>query len=456
MNTSDHRLASFLQRQLATNPSIFGKMNGDRELLKGLRLCGSQAVRTPMMKPAVFLVKSDESANFTMSQHCHSTWACPYCTPRIMAAKGSDIAVQIDALAKWKGEHAFMVTFTLPHLPFMSIYATYTILLQAWDYFSRRNKGQKKYVRKDTGEVVTYNLNGNLPQFKRDLQIKNMVRVYEFTWGINSWHPHIHALMWTPKQNWNKVLGYEQMLRKSWWHAVKKFTTKYYVERYPDDPEKAQKILSEIFLDYKQGDRALWISKDKHGKLILQKSSHYISGWTGDMELTGSPIKRAQFGHYNPEQILRAAYFNRNFPQIRDDLLKLYIEYAVATKGHRRVEFANKAESKKLRDAWKRTNEYIMSFKKKAMAKAKKQLVCWFNAQEWSHLSWLELTIPDVNIKATLLEHAMEPDFKQKISTFLEQYDIKCHFEPYTSDEVMQAILTYHMEREHAKALNMA
>ena len=90
------------------------------------------------------------------------------------------------------------------------------------------------------------------------------------------------------------------------------------------------------------------------------------------------------------------------------------------------------------------------------MAKAKKQLVCWFNAQEWSHLSWLELTIPDVNIKATLLEHAMEPDFKQKISTFLEQYDIKCHFEPYTSDEVMQAILTYHMEREHAKALNMA
>lgn len=422
-------------------------MNGDRSILKGIQLCGSQSVKMPMLKPAVFLVKNDKSASFTLSQHCHSTWSCPYCTPRVMARKGAEIACQIDALAKWKNEYAFMVTLTMPHLNFMSCYQSYQILLKAWDNFTRY-KARNRHKNKD-GTISVYELKGHFPQFKHELGIINMVRVYEFTWGINSWHPHLHILMWTHKKNWNKVLSYEDMLRKAWWTAVRKAASEVYTSQFESDPQKAKKIFDELFADYKNDKHSLWISKDKHGKLIQQKSSHYITGWSGDMELTGEQKKIASFGHYTPQQILQAAYDNKNFPQIRDDLLGLYIEYAVATRGHRRVEFSNKKEARELREKWKHTNEYIMAFKKKAMDRAKKQVVCWFDAQQWSHLSWLNLITTDIDIKATIIQLALQKDAKEQIENFLNEYDIQCHFEPYSDESIISSILTYLYEREH-------
>lgn len=440
-NISDTRILSFLQKQLATNNNIFGAMKGNRELLKGIQYCGSRVVHVKAVKPAVFLVKDDEKAHFALVQTCRSAWACPRCTAKVMAQKGTDIACLIEALEKWKQEYSFMVTFTLPHLKDMSCNDTYQILLATWRQFTNTSK-RKRYVKKN-GESVHYNFSGRFRQFQRDLEIKNMVRVYEFTWGKNSWHPHIHVLMWTKKKHWNKILDYEKELQRTWWQDAKKCALKHYNQKYPDNKEENLKKVENIFADFKMEDdyreKPVYISKDEHGKAIIQTSSMYVSGWTGEKELTGSTkLKRAKTGHYTPYQIIQAAYDNRNFPKIRDDLLRLFIEYAVATRGHRRVEFSNKMEARELINKWKQTQKFMEEFKKNVMDKGKKQVVCWFDEFQWSLLSWKNDC--DNNIKATLLEYAMLPNAKQLIASFLENYDIKCHFEPYSDQHVINIV----------------
>ena len=206
---SNNQLKTFLQRQIKENDKY--RLN---PRLDGLKYCGSQAIN-PNIPPAVKLIANKKESKFVGIATCHSAWSCPYCTAKVMAQKAGDIACAIDALATWYKLRPMMITFTLPHTANMTCQETYNILLQTWRRFTKGGSGRTKtkYVLKKTagesqnksygkadgtknkfdkravgtaGEVKTYEKKVIVAEFKDELQIKHVVRSYEFTWGENS------------------------------------------------------------------------------------------------------------------------------------------------------------------------------------------------------------------------------------------------------------------------------
>ena len=432
---SDTRLQAMLKRHISTlSPET-------RTKLKGQLYCGSQVVHQSGALPAVFVVSNGEKSKLFGLRHCHSPWACPKCSAVVMAQKGRDIACAIDALLKWHNEAAFMVTFTLPHTKGMSAEETLAILEKTWHMFKKagNTRGTKQYytlrtdknsndrrARGTKGETRTY-IKGNDPfgDFRETFKVKHFVRVYEFTWGENSWHPHIHVIFWTPRQNLQKVGEYEDRLNERWWTCAKRAATQIFDKNHPDDKESNRQRVNKLYADWKKSHKSVTFSHDRAtGQIRQQKSSNYISGWSGDFEVAGGSIKTANNGHYSPHQLLTAA-FETDDAKKRKKFLDLFVEYALATKGHRRVNFSARSGIIPIIRKWKTTESYTELLKKKFMDKATAQwkVVCWFSEQQWWSICWIESTT-DQNIKPKILEFARLPDAKQLIENYIREFDI--------------------------------
>ena len=434
---SDNRLRVYLQNVVAK--SMF------RSSLNNLRLCGSRIIVTGSV-PAVFLLSSGESAKLWGTASCRSPWACPHCTPRVMAQKGNDIACAIDAMAKWHKQYACMITFTLPHTKFMSCEDTLKILKLTWRHFIRA--GNKAFAtssytlklsvgEKNTsggkacgmkGDVHIYKRsNGAYGEMRENLQIKHSVRVYEFTYGENGWHPHIHALFWIPKDKFDSVVDYEDRLVDLWWHCVKHEAKKYYEKK---GDTNAAACVDEFYPDWKKitadGHKSVYISKNKAGKPVKEQSSYYVAGWSADRELTGANVKTAREGHLTPFEILEKSYA----AYLLDDTVEakkwsdLFLEYARTTFGSRRVEYSKSGLTDIIRK-YKKSEEYTIKLKKKCTDKAKDwHVVCWFSKQQWSEI-FLINQYEDGNLVKKLLESAIKENAREEIALFLEEYDIR-------------------------------
>lgn len=467
----DNRLKSFLQRYISTTQS-----DKVKQKLKGLVYCGSQAIIMPQEYPAVYVVKNDKTkeVKFTNIATCHSPWSCPHCSPKVMAQRGAKIGAAIDALATWYHEYPMMITFTLPHTEYMSCEETYTILRNTWNRIIRdgkrttkrnytlkqtvgesrnksydkeylltnrtgKRKGESHWQKTGTknefdqravgtaGEKRKYEFSYGFAKFRYDLQINHTVRVYEFTWGKNSWHPHIHALFWTHEKNWHKIADYEPELLDYWWKYAKAETLKLWNKKHPDKKEENQNranLLYSNFMKEPNGEhRSVYISKDPNGAIRKISSSMYLCGWGGDAELTGSAsLKIAKEGHYTPFQMLEIAY--KDATQ-REKFMKLFIEYATATRGHRRIEFSAHSGIRSIIEKWRMTERYQEIIKKKFMDKAqgKWQLVVWFKEEQWKKICYLDWQT-DEEVKATILELARAPDGTELITKYLLSLDI--------------------------------
>lgn len=437
---SDYRLSGFLKRQIAElqpcNPKLIN-----------LKLCGSQIVRQLGSSPAVFLLSDGKKSRFYGNTSCGSAWSCPKCMPIVMAKKGTDIACAIDALARWYNEYPFMITFTLPHSKYMSCKDALTILQYTWRAFTKnkRRPKLKEYTLKisvgekntrggravgQAGEVRHYFVKADdWGAFREDLQIKHSVRCYEFTWSEkNGFHPHIHALFWTKKENFSKILDYEDKLVKRWWTCAKKSALKYWNEKFPDKKEENEKAVENYYTEWRMksidGHKSCYISRDKvTGKAEIKKSSYYVVGWSGDAELTASNYKQASNGHLTPYQMLEKAY---NDARLIDKYVPLYLEYCNATFGRRRVEYSKTGITSIIRK-WKQSEEFKTAFKKKCIEKLdatrKFKVVYWFNELQWKKIYYLDLTT-DEEILSELLTLANHPDCRSEIDKLLEAYGI--------------------------------
>ena len=443
---SDVRAAGYVQRYMV-------RKQVQSPTLKGLLRCGSRIIPTGRV-PAVFLVnsKSDDGeitdSMFTGLAFCHSAWSCPRCTSRVMAKKGTDIACAIDALATWYHQSAMMITFTLPHNFKMSAEDSFKILKKTWRYFDkqgRQKNRKKKYVLKEkpndkdkrycsdenakAGDVRVYNLKTHSPfaQFRSELDITHRVKVYEFTYGDNGWHPHIHALFWCPDKNWDKITDYASGLLDEWWEAAKKAALEYWNDKRPDSKEENKKLVEEQYSEWrkypKDGHRSVYISTDKNGKPIKQESSRYISGWSANHELTGLEKKTSKHDdRFTPFQLVEKAMADASN---EDKYMKPFIDYAIATRASRRVEFSHHSGLTAIIRKWKQTEKFTEYLKKKAMDKGVGtwKVVCWFNAEQWSLISYLDLFL-DHEIKYELLKLARAPDAFDKIYSYLQLFDI--------------------------------
>lgn len=385
--------------------------------------CGAQSIHQTGSKPAVFIVSNGEQSHIFGAKFCHSSWACPRCTANTMAKYGARIASVIDALSTWHQQSAFMVTFTIPHSSKLRAETIFKILQLTWRKFVRAgNRG--KYARADRGGRIL----GSDPYglLRQELQIKHNVRVFEFTWSEkNGWHPHIHALFWVPNANFNKVLDYADRLNDRWWHCAKQASIEVFSKIYDDDKIAIQSRVEEFFADWrknpKTGHRSVYFSTDANGKLIVQKSSYYISGWTGDMEVTGGFNKLGHNGHLSPYQLLQKANEDR---ANRDKYLALYVEYAEATRGHRRFHFS-KSGLNALVAKWRLTQTYMEQQKKKFTERVAAQyhVVCWFTEEQWLKLFFLNIQAKTCII-SQILKLARLPNGNELITQLVAQHEI--------------------------------
>lgn len=442
-NISDNRLLMFLQKKIQ-------EISPNNPLLKKFHLCGAQRVITA---PAIFLLNNGEKAHYYGLARCHSSWGCPVCTAKKMAEYGTRIAAAIDALKIRYNMSAFMMTFTIPHAKWMSIRDSYEILQNTWRAFtrgSRRAKYRQVYtLKKNVGEdgravgkageqkIYMKNYRAPFTTMINELGITHNVRVYEFTWSPkHGWHPHIHSLWWLPDKNFDKLNDdWEGRLLEDWWRIARRETVRYFNKKFPDQDEENESIVDDIYIDWrkypKTGHRSVFFSKDKNGKVRRIESSHYISGWGGDTELTHQrKEKHAADGHFTPHEILQKAYDNPNDPQ----WIYLYLDYLKITFGHRRIMFSPKTGLNKIALDWMKTNEWAEVLKKKFTDKdaAKPwKVVAWFSDEQWQEITFLEL-------QTKLLEMSFMPDARQEIKDFLLQFNIRLSAEKHYYEKVFE------------------
>lgn len=436
-SVSDNRLAGMFRKFIGTQSEWVDK-------LKGQYLCGSQVIHQMGVLPAVFVLANENDSKYYGNAYCRSPWACPHCSPRVMASKAKNVACAIDALATLYQQDACMITFTLPHTKGMTCKDTFTIVRNTWRQFSKSHRDViRQYELKidineenhrggvavgKKGEIRNYTIKHSGWQKVRDLGMIFHVKVYEFTWGEkNGFHPHIHGLFWLPRNNFQKIGEIEDELLESWWRAAKNQTLKYYAQKHPEkSAEENQKLVDELFTDWrktpKDGHRSLNISRNADGSVRVITSSMYLDDWSGDAEITKYKGKKAQNGHLNPYQMLVKAYDSEGDERIK--YLRLFTEYALATKGHRRMEFSKHKrkdipEISKIIEDWKKTQTYTERIKKKLTDKVQElKLVCWFTEKQWSQICFLTSRY-DVDLRSLILEKARLPDGKRKIQELL-------------------------------------
>lgn len=352
-----------------------------------------------------------------------------------MAKYAEEIACAIDAIKKTENQVACMITFTIPHTSGMSCEETTTILFNTWKNFVvRGNKNLKtswyakeqKYSR--TGEKVRkFNDKTSkdiFASFNSYFNCKHRIRVGEYTWGENGWHPHFHCLFFVDKNKLQETKQWQEALSARWYQLAMKNTIKVWNQKYPDQPEKNTTRAEIMYAKMdKKGSNGCFISVDKNGKVIEQKSSMYICGWGADRELTGNyKNKASNEGHMSPYQILE------KYDETKDEAwLDLYMEYARTIKKGRysRINFGL-SKIREIVKLWKQTNEYQKVLKKKFTNLAQSdaglwKVICWFTKEQWLQICLIDREIP---LKEMILDYARAPDGLEVIRETLEAFSI--------------------------------
>lgn len=344
--------------------------------LKSVLNCGTQAVRYKGAATGVYVVTNRNTSKFFGQSHCQNPWCCPVCSARRMEFYRAKVATAIDLLRD-EGFFGFMVTFTIPHLRFMTCRETTDILYKTWTYF--RMKGAA-LSRKKWHVYQT---------FSNEIGIEHFVRVCEYTWGKdNGWHPHFHAIFWCKRENADKILEWQDRLNEFWTKTAKRVTLTYWKEKNLHQNEDLNELCERLFKGTEIHQEAVKISVDKKtGKIMEALSSNYICGWGGDRELTGNVHKQASHnGHYTPYQILEMAERN-------EDMKKLYLEFclSVTTKPvHHRVDFSQTGISPLAEEHMEKFGYTSEHYEKKTTW----EVVEFITSEEWSDICYFDRFAP--------------------------------------------------------------
>lgn len=399
--------------------------------LKGIRFCSSRISKQAGPENRAFLISNGTTSRFYNLATCHSSWACPRCTPKRMAELGQRTAAAIDALSELCQLNAFMVTFTLPHTYTFTCKKSLEILQKTWRRFTRAGLRRQKFD-KTRGENGQFRGNDAYGKFREELNIKHTLMVYELTWGYqNGWHPHIHALFWTHKSKFNQILEHEERLINRWWDCAKQSAREYAKKEFPDKtPEQINAEIEQYYTEWRKtpvtGHHPVFISRDNAGRVRIEKSSSYISGWSLKNEVGG--LKTAREGHYTPFQILDAA-ITATDPKNYRKYFELFIEYIKATRGQRRFAFSNASNTNKIVEAWYKIHPKSLTLKKKdtVQAAGKWYVVYSFNREFWNDI----LSHPNYSkIIIWLLKNGHSPNAVQKIEAYLQSQGLNINDNP--------------------------
>lgn len=402
-HVSDERLLAFYKRQLG-----LPRFRYAAKKLHSQAFCAVRQIQAPGYAPATFIIANDERATVWGVQRCKSPWACPVCSAKRMSKYAADIAVALDAMAK-RGKHAFMITFCVPHLKKYTCEEVFKILEATWLRFVHHANGLGKMGKSDV-----------FGKFVRAINCKERIRVGEFTWGKNGWHPHYHCLFFCDADKLQAAGDWQDALRERWLHIAKQMTARVLGNRMGEETAKAE--AERLFANISQPDLGAFISRNVDGTVRRALSADYICGWGADKELTGNIRKEATAeGHYTPHQLLKIAYELDSLGNHEEatEYTKLYVEYAMAT--HRRYRVRVSPALNKIIKAWKQTEQYIAYLKKKDTETRTQEgnwrLVCWFRPEQW-------LQICNLSLLPAILDRAREQNGRELIEQLLLRHHI--------------------------------
>lgn len=287
--------------------------------------------------------------------YCHSTWACPSCTPRAMMHIANQLKAGYQMLRE-RGYEARMITFTVPHYKFaykvnnafpLKLSSVFNLLKATYCSFQN-----SKLKRARPSDCYTF-------------------QIFEVTHGNrNGWHPHIHAIYWMHKDDWASFLEKEAELSLAWNRICSQQIDKLNDSGVLDDVE------------YKNLHRVL--SRTKEPGIFISKHTEEVIRYITDalvQEVTSLHLKQAKSDNLTIWQILDLALKNND-----EQCWKLYLEYVAATRRLQRWRFqrgfvAEITEYRKLHPDIK--------FQKKRQAEASVTVtqVCWFTSLSWSSLN---------------------------------------------------------------------
>jgi hypothetical protein len=247
---------------------------------KSVAMCG--LVLRPLSQ-AEIRRRADGTAYEYGPVRCGSPWACPWCAPKIAAARAGEIADLI-ARARARGLHPFLLTLTLRHSSGMALAPMLAGVARAWRAFVA---GRWWLALRDA------------------LGISGWVRGVESTHGPNGWHPHVHvlALSSATADDWAR---HRPMIAGRWSRIVRRILGPDYV---PDDVHG---------VDVRPTDASSYVAKLA-------------------FEVTGDG-KSAARGHRTPWDIARAVA-ERGDPAD----VALWKEWQTATYGHRALTWSQGA-----------------------------------------------------------------------------------------------------------------
>lgn len=132
----------------------------------GVCHCGS-----PLFTDTNGIYKNDSGDYYYDHMTCDS-WACPVCAPKRDYLRQKEIEQALLA-AHSMGHKMVFLTFTMPHWSKDSCTSTRQAIQDAYTKMSRRSR---------------------LRRCLDELGFVHQVRCWDFTFGDNGWHPHIHSI----------------------------------------------------------------------------------------------------------------------------------------------------------------------------------------------------------------------------------------------------------------------
>ena len=283
---------------------------------KSFHSCGRPNRHDPVLGGNVGVAMGlNGMASFRGLLSCGSVWICPVCSAKITERRSIELSNGIKALHDMGGE-VYFGTFTVPHTHGQPLKELLDGFQAAW----RRMVASRAYK-----------------QLMDRAGSRGTVRGLEFTYGVNGWHPHIHALFFTMDCSLS-VSEFRRSLYALWEKAVRAVGI--------------GETSADAF-DLRAGRSA--------SKRVL---GAYVAGATGakqswglEREVAKAPGKRGKGDSYSPFDFLRvirdAEESGGNKDLIRNEIRghsdeskvplteeqarRLFLEYGVATRGLRQL-----------------------------------------------------------------------------------------------------------------------
>lgn len=436
----DYRLQHFLKATIAELPY------SQQLQLKSVALCNSRISPHnvhPNIPDGVFLaVNNQKRATFFGQVTCKNPWICPHCSAVMMSKYASKIGSALDMFRE-QGLFGFMITFTIPHLAFQKCSEVTDVLYQTW-----RNAFANAYAKRKTTKGVN-RFSSPINKFFLDCEVKNYVRVAEFTYGSNGWHPHFHCIFWIPREKKDLVLNYEKSLNAHWDKKCLETYQKYWEVKNLHINENEilprQKILEHFQLKMSKaaeyGKPSVQISKTREQKIRESLSSDYIAGWGDNKELTGNVRKEASHQrHYTPHQILEMACNGKSTKEkYLQNPKQVYIDFMLAVSKkpvHHRVDWSKPIN--KLIVEYRNKQGYQELIRKKKQS-ANWRVVAFFTKQQW-------YAICDENFNSPILSNIiyLAKFHEELLADFLLSFGIEISIPPcYTCiEDILNGICT--------------